>query len=98
VELRTAVTFGKRRTNLQDPQEDPRAGIREVSKRDVQWVAEGEKQDLVEGSAPHRARRQVPDVVEGSTPSRTEKETADRAGAGNVEAPAPTTTEREDLR
>jgi hypothetical protein len=35
-ELRTAVASGRRRTDLQDPQEDPRAGIREASKRDVQ--------------------------------------------------------------
>jgi hypothetical protein len=39
VELRTAVTSGKRKTNLQDPQEDPRAGIYdEASKQDVQRV------------------------------------------------------------
>jgi hypothetical protein len=35
VELKTAITSGKRRTYLQDPQEDPRAEIREVSKQDV---------------------------------------------------------------
>jgi hypothetical protein len=34
-------------------------------------------------------------LVEGSTPSETEKETADTAGARNVEAPAPTARERE---
>jgi hypothetical protein len=33
------------------------------------------------------------DLVEGSTPSEMEKETADAAGAGNVEAPAPTARE-----
>jgi hypothetical protein len=34
------------------------------------------------------------DLVEGSTPSKTEKALADIAGAGNVEAPAPTARER----
>jgi hypothetical protein len=33
-------------------------------------------------------------IVEGSAPSKTEKETAGRAGAGNVGAPAPNDTER----
>jgi hypothetical protein len=33
--------------------------------------------------------------VEGSTPSETEKETADTAGASNVEALPPTARERE---
>jgi hypothetical protein len=32
------------------PQEDPKAEIREASKRDTQQFVEGEKQDLVEGS------------------------------------------------
>jgi hypothetical protein len=48
VELKTPVTSGKRRTNLQDPQENPRAGIREASKRDIQRVSEKEEMDLVE--------------------------------------------------
>jgi hypothetical protein len=34
-------------------------------------------------------RKQELDLVKGSTPSKTEKETAERAGAGNVEQPAP---------
>jgi hypothetical protein len=34
------------------------------------------------------------DIVEVLTPSKMEKETTGRAGAGNVEAPAPTTRER----
>jgi hypothetical protein len=38
VELRTAIASGKRRTNLQNPQEDPRAGLHEESKRDAQRV------------------------------------------------------------
>jgi hypothetical protein len=33
------------------------------------------------------------DFVEWSTPSKTEKEASDRAGAVNVEGPAPTTRE-----
>jgi hypothetical protein len=36
----------------------------------------------------------VLDIVEGSAPSTTERETAGRAGAGNVEAPAPNDTKR----
>jgi hypothetical protein len=32
--------------------------------------------------------------VDGLTSSETEKETADTTGAGNLEAPAPTTKER----
>jgi hypothetical protein len=35
VELETAITSGKRRTDLHDPQEDSIAGIREAIKRDV---------------------------------------------------------------
>jgi hypothetical protein len=35
------------------------------------------------------------DLVEGLTPSETEEETADTAGAINVEVPAPTVNERE---
>jgi hypothetical protein len=57
VELRTAITSGKRRANLQDPQEDPRVRIREASKRDAQQVVESEKPDLVEGLAPSGARK-----------------------------------------
>jgi hypothetical protein len=38
--------------------------------------------------------KQESDIVKGSTPSETEKETVDIAGAGNVEAPAPTIRER----
>jgi hypothetical protein len=34
------------------PQEDPTAGIREARKRDAQQVAEGEKQDFLEGLHP----------------------------------------------
>jgi hypothetical protein len=48
VELKTAITSGKKRIGLQDPQEDPRAGIREASKRDVQWVLGNKEMDLVE--------------------------------------------------
>jgi hypothetical protein len=33
-------------------------------------------------------------LVERSAPTKTEKEMAGRAGAGNVEAPAPNDTER----
>jgi hypothetical protein len=57
VELKTAITFGKRRTELKDPQEDSRAGIREASKRDVQQVSENEEMDLVERSAPSKTKK-----------------------------------------
>jgi hypothetical protein len=77
MELRTAITSGKRLTNLQDPQEDPRAGIHESSKQNAQQVAESEKPNLVEGSGPSRTRKHRSDFVECSTSSKTEKETAD---------------------
>jgi hypothetical protein len=70
--LKEATVSGKRRTDLQDPQNDSRAGIHETSKWDVQGVTKNDE----------------PDIVEGTAPSETEKETAHRAGAGNVEAPA----------
>jgi hypothetical protein len=54
VELKTAVTSGKRRTDLQDPQEDPRAGIHEANKWDVQRVSENEEMDLVERLVPSK--------------------------------------------
>jgi hypothetical protein len=73
LKLRIAITSGKKRIDLQDRQEDRRAGIREARKRDVQRVT----------------KDNGPDIVKGSTPSETEKETASRAGAGIVEAPPP---------
>jgi hypothetical protein len=54
-----------------------RAGYREVSSRDF----------------PGFAKNQELDLVEGSTASKTGVEPADTAGAGNVEAPAPTARE-----
>jgi hypothetical protein len=36
----------------------------------------------------------VLDIVEGSAPSKTEKEMAGRAGAANVEAPAPNNSKK----
>jgi hypothetical protein len=59
VELGTAITSAKKRTNLQDPQEDPGAGIPEASKRDAQRVT----------------KKQTLDTVEGQTLSETEEET-----------------------
>jgi hypothetical protein len=88
VELRTAVTSGKKRTDIKYPQEDPRARIREASKRNVQRAAKGEKPELVEASATSGARKQGSEVVEGSTPSETEKKTAHRSAAGNVDSQA----------
>jgi hypothetical protein len=55
VELGTAITSGKKRTNLQDPQDDPGTGIGEASERDVQRVTNKETLDLVEGSTPSEA-------------------------------------------
>jgi hypothetical protein len=60
VQLGTPIASGKRRTNLQDPQEDPGTGIREASRRDIQRVT----------------TKQTLDTVEGHTPSETEEETA----------------------
>jgi hypothetical protein len=54
----TAVTSGKR-TDLQDPQEDPRARICEASKRDVQWVSENGEMDLVERSASSKMKKEI---------------------------------------
>jgi hypothetical protein len=54
------------------------AGDREASSRNFQRVVK--KQEL--------------GLVEGSTPSEAENQTAGRAGAGNVEALAPTARER----
>jgi hypothetical protein len=71
VELKTVITSEKKWTGLQDPQEDPRAGIREESTRDVQRVSENEEMDLVKGSAP----------------SETRKEIIHGVGTGNVRAP-----------
>jgi hypothetical protein len=59
MELGTAITSAKKKTNLQDPQEDPGTGIREASRRDVQRVT----------------KKQTQDTVEEQTPSETEEET-----------------------
>jgi hypothetical protein len=59
VELKTAITSGEKRTSLQDPQEDPRAGICEGSKRDLQWVSENEEMDLVERVTPNERKKRV---------------------------------------
>jgi hypothetical protein len=72
VELKTAVTSVKKRTDLQDPQEEPRAGIHQVSKQDFQLVLENKEMDLVERLAPSKMKKEI---VHG-------------VGAGNVEAPA----------
>jgi hypothetical protein len=56
VELGTAVTPGKRRTNLQD-QDDPGAGILKESTRDVHRAATNEELDTVEGPTPCEAEK-----------------------------------------
>jgi hypothetical protein len=76
VELGTAVTPGKRRTNLQDPQDDPGAGILKESTRDVHRVATNEELD----------------TVDRPTSSEAKKGAAHGAGAGDIEAPVSTTT------
>jgi hypothetical protein len=48
LELKTTITSGKKNIGLKCPQEDPRAGIREESTRNVQRVSENEEMDLVE--------------------------------------------------
>jgi hypothetical protein len=52
VGLETAITSGKKKTSLEDTQEDPTAGIQETSKQDAQQVLENGEMDVVEGLAP----------------------------------------------
>jgi hypothetical protein len=61
-----------RQDNQRIRQEGFRTGVRKVSHRDVQWVAENEELDLVERSAP----------------SEAEKEAAHAIRPGDVGAPA----------
>jgi hypothetical protein len=82
VELATAVTPWKRRTNLRDPQDDTGAGILKESTRDVHRVATNEELD----------------TVEGLTSFETEKGAAHGAGDGDVEAPVSTNTNDEGQR
>jgi hypothetical protein len=82
VELGTALTPEKRRTNLQDPQDDPGAGILKESTPDVHRVATNEELD----------------TVEGPTSSEAETGAAHGAGAGDVEALVSTTTDNEGHR
>jgi hypothetical protein len=70
------------RTNLQDPQGDPGAGILKESPRNVHRVAANEELD----------------TVEGPTSSEAEKGAAHGAGTGDVEAPVSTTTDDEGHR
>jgi hypothetical protein len=81
VELRTAVTPWKKRTNLQDPQDGTGAGVFKEDARDVLRVATNE--DL--------------DIVEGPTSSKAEKGAAHGAGDGDVGAPVSTTTNNENF-
>jgi hypothetical protein len=81
VELETAVTPGKKRINLQDPQDDTEYGIIKESTRDVHRVTANE--DL--------------DTMEGPTSSKAEKDAAHGAGDGDVEAPVSITTDNEML-
>jgi hypothetical protein len=63
-------------------------GVREASNRDVQRIAENEKLNPVEESAPFGAENRGLGIVEGSTPSEAEKEASRRVRAGNVGVPA----------
>jgi hypothetical protein len=66
-------------TNLQDPQDDPGAGILKESTWNAHWVAANEELD----------------TVQGPTSSKVEKREAHGAGDGDVEAPISTTTDDE---
>jgi hypothetical protein len=79
-EPRPEIAATKQNGIQQDPQEDPRAGVREASSWGVQQVAEGETLNLVEGEAHSGARIQKLDVVEGSGPSEKEEETPRNCG------------------
>jgi hypothetical protein len=67
------------RENLHDFQQNHETGDGQTNCQIYCW--DGEDQEL--------------GLVEGSTPSKAEKEMAGRAGAGNVEAPAPNDRNRE---
>jgi hypothetical protein len=58
VELGTVITSGKKRTNLQDPQEDPGTGICEASKRDVQQVKRSKHWTLWRGRPPLKQKKE----------------------------------------
>jgi hypothetical protein len=58
-ELKTAINSGRRRTDLQDPQEDPRAEIHEASKEDVQRVTKNDGPDIVEGLTPSKWKKKL---------------------------------------
>jgi hypothetical protein len=75
-------------------------------KEQLQLGNEGQPEESTGSPLDWKSRSELPDVllatknkrldlVEGSTPS---KKTAHTTGAGNVEAPAPTTTERRIVR
>jgi hypothetical protein len=59
VELKIGITAGKKRTGLQDSQEDPSAGICEASKLDVHRVSENEEMELVERWAPSKMEKEI---------------------------------------
>jgi hypothetical protein len=57
--LKEATVCGRRRTVLQDPQNDPIAGIYEASKWDVQRVTKNGEPDNVEGMAPSKMEKET---------------------------------------
>jgi hypothetical protein len=59
VELRTDITSGKRRNDLQDLPEDPRAEICKVSKPNVQRVTNNDGLDIVERLTPPKWKKKL---------------------------------------
>jgi hypothetical protein len=58
VEVGTAITSGKKRPNLQDPQENPGGGDREANCRISYWITKHRTLDLVEGSTPSKTKKE----------------------------------------
>jgi hypothetical protein len=80
VELRTAITRGKWSSAQEDPLCHFQREVRLTSSWNFQRVTKNEE---------------MVTLWRGRPSFETKKETADTAGAGNVEAPAPTERERE---
>jgi hypothetical protein len=59
VELRTAITSGKRKNAQQDPTWDLQREYRETSSRNFKWVTKYQELDVVESSAPSEAEKEA---------------------------------------
>jgi hypothetical protein len=57
VEFGTDITSGRKRTNPQDSQDDPGAGIGEASERDAEEVTTRQTLDIVQGSTPSEGQK-----------------------------------------